>query len=103
MLVAGALDAMLDLTTMGRSWPHFCAHLLVLSMKLLAGKVCFYVFMCYENEPVMWTRPKVPPAGGTLARYVNIHNNIQKLNSYVENITRARCGHLKIPKHVEST
>ena len=29
--------------------------------------------------------------------------NIQTLNSYVENITRARCGHLKIPKHVEST
>ena len=26
-----------------------------------------------------------------------------QFNSYVENITRARCGHLKIPKHVEST
>jgi hypothetical protein len=29
--------------------------------------------------------------------------NIQTLNSYVENIMCARCGHLKIPKHVEST
>jgi hypothetical protein len=29
--------------------------------------------------------------------------NIQTLNSYTENITCARCGHLKIPKHVEST
>jgi hypothetical protein len=29
--------------------------------------------------------------------------NIQMLNSYVENITRAWCGHLKNPKHVEST
>jgi hypothetical protein len=28
--------------------------------------------------------------------------NIRTLNSYVENITRAQCGHLKIPKHVES-
>jgi hypothetical protein len=28
--------------------------------------------------------------------------NIQMLNSYIENITRAQCGHLKIPKHVES-
>jgi hypothetical protein len=29
-----------------------CGWGLVLSMKLLAGKVCFYVFMCFENEPV---------------------------------------------------
>jgi hypothetical protein len=29
--------------------------------------------------------------------------NIQMLNSYVENITHAQCGHRKIPKHVEST
>jgi hypothetical protein len=29
--------------------------------------------------------------------------NIQTLNSYVENVTCARCGHLKIQKHVEST
>jgi hypothetical protein len=29
-----------------------CGWGLVLSKKLLAGKVCFYVFMCFENEPV---------------------------------------------------
>ncbi len=28
---------------------------------------------------------------------------IPLFNSYVENITRARCGHLEIPKHVENT
>ncbi len=26
---------------------------LVFSTKLLAGKVCFYVFMCFENEPAV--------------------------------------------------
>jgi hypothetical protein len=29
-----------------------CGWGLVLSTKLLARKVCFYVFMCFENEPV---------------------------------------------------
>ncbi len=29
-----------------------CGWSLVLSTKLLAGKVCFYVFMYFENEPV---------------------------------------------------
>jgi hypothetical protein len=29
-----------------------CGWGLVLSMKLLAGKVCFHVFMFFENEPV---------------------------------------------------
>jgi hypothetical protein len=29
-----------------------CGWGLVLSTKLLAGKVCFYVFMFFENEPV---------------------------------------------------
>jgi hypothetical protein len=29
-----------------------CKWGLVLSTKLLAGKVCFYVFMCFENKPV---------------------------------------------------
>ncbi len=29
-----------------------CGWGLLLSTKLLAGKVCFYVFMCFENEPV---------------------------------------------------
>ncbi len=29
-----------------------CGWGLVLSMKLLAGKVCIYVFMFFENEPV---------------------------------------------------
>ncbi len=29
-----------------------CGWGLVLSTKLLAGKECFYVFMCFENEPV---------------------------------------------------
>ncbi len=29
-----------------------CGWGLVLSTKLLAGKVCFYVFMCFENKPV---------------------------------------------------
>ncbi len=29
-----------------------CGWGLVLSTKLLAGKVCFYVFMLFENEPV---------------------------------------------------
>jgi hypothetical protein len=29
-----------------------CEWGLVLSTKLLAGKVCFYVFMCFENKPV---------------------------------------------------
>ena len=29
-----------------------CGWGLVLSTKLLAGKVCFYVFMCFKNEPV---------------------------------------------------
>jgi hypothetical protein len=29
-----------------------CGWGLVLSTKLLAGKVCFYVFMFFENKPV---------------------------------------------------
>ncbi len=29
-----------------------CGWGLVLSTKLLAGKVCFYVFMLFENKPV---------------------------------------------------
>ncbi len=29
-----------------------CGWALVLSTKLLAGKVCFYVFMFFENKPV---------------------------------------------------
>jgi hypothetical protein len=31
---------------------YACGWGLVLSTKLLAGKVCFYVFMCFENKPV---------------------------------------------------
>jgi hypothetical protein len=39
-----------------------------------------------------------------VTKYSQLHvQHIRTLNSYVENITRARCGHLKIPKHVEST
>ncbi len=29
-----------------------CGWSLVLSTKLLAGKLCFHVFMCFENKPV---------------------------------------------------
>jgi hypothetical protein len=36
-------------------------------------------------------------------KYSQRVQNIQTLNSYVENITRAGCGHMKIPKHLEST
>jgi hypothetical protein len=42
-----------------------CGWGLVLSTKLLAGKVCFYVFMFFENEPV-----------DTLLKYLRLNTNI---------------------------